>query len=223
MASHTEENYLKSLYVLGNYENAVNLKELSAMLNVRLPTANSMMKNLKKQGLVDFERYKPISLTDKGKKIAANVIRNHRLTEMFLVEKMGFGWEEVHDIAEQVEHINSRVFFERMDELLGHPKFDPHGSPIPDKSGHVSMEYKLRLSDCNAGEKVRLVALSNDSSEFLKFLDKNDLNLGTDIEIKSLELFDNSMVVSYKNYNLQMFSKVVCDYLLVQKLSEKLE
>ncbi len=220
MASQTEENYLKSLFILANSSNVVNIKELSNSLNVKLPTTTSMMKNLRKQGLVNYEKYKPISLTESGRKIAANVIRNHRLTEMFLVEKMGFGWEEVHEIAEQVEHINSSVFFERMDELLGHPKFDPHGSPIPDKSGNVSEEIKLRLTDCKQGDKVKLVALANDSSEFLKFLDKTELSLGTEMEIKSIERFDNSMIVSYKNFDAQMFSKTVSDSLLVQKLDE---
>ena len=218
MASQTEENYLKSLYVLANSANTVNATELSSLLSVRLPTVNSMIKNLKKQGLVNYEKYKPISLTANGRKIATQVIRKHRLTEMFLVNKMGFGWEEVHDIAEQVEHINSVDFFERMDKLLGFPKFDPHGSPIPDKNGDISFQFKLRLCDCKPGEKVKLAALSHDSSDFLKFLDKHELNLGTEIEIISLEIFDNSMVVQYKNFSSKTFSHVVCERLLVEPL-----
>ncbi len=218
MASQTEENYLKSLFVLTNSANSVNLKELSDLLNVSLPTVNSMVRNLRKQSLVNYEKYKPISLTETGKKVAAQVIRKHRLTEMFLVNNMGFGWEQVHDIAEQVEHINSFEFFERMDELLKFPKFDPHGSPIPDKNGIIPDEFSVRLSDCNPGDKVRLAALSHDTSEFLKFLDKNRLSLGTEIEIKSVEPFDNSMIVSYKNYSSKMFSQVVCDRLLVEYL-----
>lgn len=216
MASQTEENYLKSLYVLASTADKVNITELSHLLNVRLPTVNSMIKNLRKQGLVHYEKYKPISLTGNGKKIAAQVIRKHRLTEMFLVNKMGFGWDEVHDIAEQVEHINSAPFFERMDELLGFPKFDPHGSPIPDKNGNISEEYKIRLCDCNPGDKLKLVALSHDSSEFLKFLDKHKLNLGTEIEIISFEPFDNSVIVRYKNLSPKTFSQLVCERLLVE-------
>ncbi len=216
MASQTEENYLKSLFVLANTANEVNVTELSSLLSVRLPTVNSMVKNLKNQGLVNYEKYKPISLTKSGKKIAAQVIRKHRLTEMFLVNKMGFGWDEVHDIAEQIEHINSVSFFERMDEMLGFPKFDPHGSPIPDKNGNISEEHKIRLSDCKSGDKVKLAALSHDSSEFLKFLDKHELSLGTEIEIISFEPFDNSMVVRYKNFSSKTFSQVVCERLLVE-------
>jgi len=216
MASQTEENYLKSLFVLATSAEKVTITELSSMLSVRLPTVNSMMKNLRKQGLVNYEKYKPISLTASGKKMAAEVIRKHRLTEMFLVDKMGFGWDEVHAIAEQVEHIDSAPFFERMDELLGFPKFDPHGSPIPDKNGIIAEEYKLRLSDCKPGDKLKVAALSHDSSDFLKFLDKHELNLGTEIEILSFEPFDNSMVVRYKNFSSKMFSQVVCERLLVE-------
>ncbi|MDR3653554.1 MAG: metal-dependent transcriptional regulator [Paludibacter sp.] len=138
MASTAEENYLKALYSLSNLKEEVNVSALSNLLKVSLPTVNSMVKNLKNQGLVNYEKYKPLSLTEKGKKQAALVTRKHRLTEMFLVNKMGFGLDVVHEIAEQVEHINSSVFFERMDELLDFPKIDPHGSPIPDKNGFIA-------------------------------------------------------------------------------------
>lgn len=218
MASQTEENYLKSLLMLTGSTKGVNASELSTLLKVSLPTVNSMVKNLKKQGLVNYEKYKPVSLTRKGKKEAALVLRKHRLTEMYLVEKMGFGWEEVHDIAEQVEHIDSPAFFNRMDEQLGFPKFDPHGSPIPDKNGKISHEFKLRLSDCKPGDRIRLAALSHDSLEFLKFLDNHKLKLGTVFEVKSVEPFDHSMIVSYNAHPSVMFSQAVCNRLLVEKL-----
>ena len=156
MTSQTEENYLKSLFTLSDKKGEVSISELSSLLSVSLPTVNSMVKNLKKQGLVNYEKYKPISLTEKGLNEAAFVIRKHRLTEMYLVNKMGFGWEEVHEIAEQLEHIHSIIFFNRMDELLGYPKFDPHGSPIPDKNGKFSYKKFIKLSDCKEGETIRL-------------------------------------------------------------------
>jgi DtxR family Mn-dependent transcriptional regulator len=115
MASPTEENYLKALFNLANEQGEINATDLSSILQVSTPTVNSMVRNLCKQGLVNYEKYKPISLTAKGKREAALVIRKHRLTEMYLVEKMGFGWEMVHEIAEQIEHIKSPVFFDRMD------------------------------------------------------------------------------------------------------------
>ena len=218
MASQTEENYLKALFSLTHEKEEVNISELSSLLGVSLPTVNSMVKNLKKQGLVNYEKYKPLSLTANGKKEAALVLRKHRLTEMYLVKKMGFGWEEVHEIAEQVEHINSSVFFERMEKLLGFPMIDPHGSPIPDKSGKIVQKPYKHLSTCKKGEMVRLTALSHDSSEFLKFLNKHELGLGTVLEIISVEAYDNSIAVGYTGHPSEMFSQIVCDRLLVERV-----
>jgi DtxR family Mn-dependent transcriptional regulator len=138
MASQTEENYLKALFNFCNTEGEVQLSQLSELLKVSKPTANSMVKNLQKKGLVNYERYRPLSLTEKGKKVAALVVRKHRLTEMYLYENMGFTAEEVHEIAEQMEHINAPKLFDKMDELLGFPNFDPHGSPIRDSFGEIS-------------------------------------------------------------------------------------
>lgn len=218
MASKTEENYLKSLLLLANEKGRVNVSELARLLKVSLPTVSSMAKKLRKQGLMKYERYKPVSLTEKGKKEASLVVRKHRLAEMFLVEKMGFGWEEVHEIAEQMEHIESPGFFERMDELMGFPKADPHGSPIPDKNGKIAKESYRRLSGCGPGETVRLVALSDDSSDFLKLLNNRGLYLGIEIGIRSLETYDKSMTVSYKNHTSESLSAVICDHLLVESL-----
>ncbi len=218
MSSPTEENYLKSLYSLADVNGEVSISELSSLLNVSLPTVNSMVKNLKKQGLVNYEKYKPISLTDKGKKEASFVLRKHRLTEMYLVNKMGFGWEEVHEIAEQLEHIQSLNFFTRMDELLGFPKIDPHGSPIPDKNGKITSISCIKLSDCKIGETVKLIALAHSSTDFLKFLNNRELSLGTILEIKSIEYFDSSMTICYNNHSSEVFSQIVCDSLLVEYL-----
>lgn len=220
MASQTEENYLKALFSLTNEKETVNISELGSKLKVSLPTVNSMVNKLKDQNLVNYEKYKPLSLTEKGEKLAVSIVRKHRLTEMYLVNKMGFGWEEVHEIAEQIEHISSDVLFERMDELLDFPKIDPHGSPIPDKNGEITWESHEKLSDCKPGEFVQLTALSNDASDFLNFLNNHELHLGVKIEIKSTEPFDNSMVISYLNHPSQTFSKVVCDSLLVERLNQ---
>ena len=133
--SLTEENYLKALFVLSNETDEVTVNELSKRLGIKMPTVTSMMKKLAEKKLVNYQSYKPLRFTEKGKKEAGIIIRKHRLTEMFLVEVMGFCWEEVHEIAEQVEHVQSSDFFEKMDKMLGYPKIDPHGSPIPDKTG----------------------------------------------------------------------------------------
>jgi DtxR family Mn-dependent transcriptional regulator len=174
------------------------------------------MKKLADKALVFYKSYKPLRLTAKGKKAAGMIIRKHRLTEMFLVEKMGFGWESVHEIAEQVEHIQSTIFFEKMDELLGYPKIDPHGSPIPDRNGRMSLKPYHKLSDCKVGETVRLSAVIHSSSDFLKFLNSRDLKLGLKLKIKSKEAFDNSMIVSYGKRNAETLSHTVCERLLVE-------
>ena len=218
MASQTEENYLKALFTLSGDKGEISLSDLSDMLNVSTPTANSMIKKLHQKGLVNYEKYKPISLTAKGKKEASHVIRKHRLTEMYLVEKMGFGWEKVHEIAEQVEHINSPGLFDRMDELLGYPKIDPHGSPIPDKNGRIEWKSYQPLGDCKKGDTLRLAALTHSSDNFLKFLNSKDLSLGLTLHIDAIEPFDGSMTVTYHKDRTEILSAVVCEKLLVEKV-----
>ncbi len=217
MNSLTEENYLKALFNIANETGEVNVAELSKRLEIKMPTVTSMMKKLSKKKLVHYESYKPLQLTDKGKKEAGLIIRKHRLTEMFLVDKMKLGWEDVHDIAEQIEHIQSPVFFEKMDELLGYPKVDPHGSPIPDKNGKVVWKEYNKLSDCKVGETVKLAAVINTSSGFLKFLNTREMRLGLKIKIKSIEEFDKSITVSYGKHQAEALSNIVCERLLVEK------
>ncbi|MDR7128190.1 DtxR family Mn-dependent transcriptional regulator [Algoriphagus sp. 4150] len=216
MASQTEENYLKSLFNLANDKNEINISELANQMQVSMPTVNSMVKTLQKNGWVIYEKYKPVSLTPKGKKEAALIIRKHRLTEMFLVNKMGFGWEEVHEIAEQVEHIHAPKFFERMDEMMGFPTIDPHGSPIPDKQGRIQEINYLSLSECKAGQVVKLAGLTNSSTEFLEFLNGRNLSLGAELTIRSKEVYDHSIVVSYLNHPGETLSEKVCEKLLVK-------
>jgi len=217
MNSLTEENYLKALFNLSSESGEVNVNDLSRRLGIKMPTVTSMMKKLAEKKLVYYESYKPLRLTEKGKREAGIVIRKHRLTEMFLVEKMGFGWENVHEIAEQVEHIHAPEFFEKMDELLGYPKVDPHGSPIPDKTGKMVWKEYSKLSSCVAGDTVKLEAVINTSTEFLKFLNSRGLHLGIKIKVKSIEPFDKTMVVTYSGRPAESLSHVVCERLLVEK------
>jgi len=217
MNSLTEENYLKALFNIANKDGDVNVIDLSKSLDIKMPTVTSMMKKLSQKKLVHYESYKPLRLTEKGKKEAGLIIRKHRLTEMFLVDKMKIGWEDVHDIAEQIEHIQSSVFFEKMDELLDFPKMDPHGSPIPDRNGKMVWKDYNKLSDCKAGETVKLAAVINTSSEFLKFLNARGMRLGLKIKIKSIEPFDNSMVIIYGKGITETLSNVACERLLVEK------
>lgn len=218
MHSYTEENYLKALFNLSADNGEVSANELSKTLGIKMPTVNSMMKKLAEKKLVHHESYKPLRLTEKGKKEAGLIIRKHRLTEMFLVQKMGFGWDEVHEIAEQIEHLHSPNFFEKMDSLLGYPKIDPHGSPIPDKTGRMEWLKYEKLSNCKPGETVRLAAVIHTTDDFLKFLNLRELSLGLNLKIKRVEKFDGSMTVDHKNKTDDALSHVVCERLLVEKL-----
>jgi DtxR family Mn-dependent transcriptional regulator len=215
MISQTEENYLKSLFHLSGETGEVNVISLSRCLKIKMPTVTSMMKKLAEKGLVHYESYKPLRLTENGRKQAGLIIRKHRLTEMFLVEKMGFGWENVHDIAEQIEHISAPEFFEKMDELLGYPKLDPHGEPIPDMNGQVQPLKYNTLIDCRAGETIRVAAVINTSAEFLIFLNSREIHLGLEMKVLAVEPFDNSMTVSYGLRKSESLSHTICERLLV--------
>jgi DtxR family transcriptional regulator, Mn-dependent transcriptional regulator len=218
MNTLAEENYLKAIFNLGITKGEVSVQELSKELQIKMPSVNSMIKKLFEKKLVHYKSYKPLRLTEKGKKEAGLIIRKHRLTEMYLVEKMGVGWEQVHEIAEQVEHIQSPLFFEKMDELLGFPTVDPHGSPIPDKEGKIQwLQYK-KLSDTNINDTVKLVAVTNSSEEFLKYLNGKKLHLGLIVKIIGIEPFDGTMKVSYGKKDIEILSKLVSEKLLTEKL-----
>ncbi len=218
MASPTEENYLKALFNLANSQGEITLSELASRLEVSLPTANSMVKSLQKSNWLNYEKYKPLTLTPEGRRLAASIIRKHRLTEMFLVDVMKFGWEEVHEVAEQIEHIHAPKFFDRMDEMLGYPVSDPHGSPIPDIEGKLEQQSYVPLSSVLPGQKVQLLALSNSSAEFLEFLNSRGLSLGLTLTVISTERFDQSMVIGYLEHPSESLSGIVCERLLVRGL-----
>ena len=215
MPSITKENYLKALFFLHQKNKDIAISDLSKSLDLSTPTANNMVKKLQESGWVNYEKYKPIQLTSKGKKAAALVIRKHRLTEIFLSDIMGFGWEEVHDIAEEMEHIKSEKLFDKMDEILGYPTMDPHRSPIPSKTGEVKQPAYKKLSECKKNSKVKLSSLADSSAELLLFLNSKKIKLGTELIILGIEPFDNSYTVAYDKVNSLMLSTAVCERLLV--------
>lgn len=217
MISFTEENYLKAAYTLAEKSGEVSVNELSKMLNIKMPTVNSMVKKLSEKGYLIYQSYKPVQLTEMGEKTALIIIRKHRLTEMFLVEKMGFGWEEVHEVAEQIEHIKSPKFFAKMDELLDYPTVDPHGSPIPDASGKIRWKTYETLDKFNPGDKLKLVAVNNSNDDFLRYLNSKSITLDIQIEVISREEFDQNMTVHF-NGKTEVLSPKVTEKLLVEKL-----
>jgi len=218
MATEVKENYLKALYYLHLKNEDISLTELGQNLDLSKPTVNSMVKKMGQNGWVEYEKYKPIRLTMEGKKRAALVIRKHRLSEMFLSQIMGFGWEEVHDIAEELEHLKTENLFDRMDELLGFPNVDPHGSPIPNKDGEIKFRNLITLANCVVGSIVTLKALRNSSTDFLLFLNKKEIQLGTEITIVQIESFDRNMTIKYGNHLEQVVSYSVTNKLLVEEV-----
>lgn len=210
----TEENYLKAFFYLASDENTVTVNEISKFLNVKMPTVNNMMKKFSEKGWVIYESYKPLKITEQGKKEAALVVRKHRLTEMFLVQKMNFGWENVHEIAEQLEHIHSKEFFDKMDELLDFPKIDPHGEPIPDKDGNIISQNLKKLSQCQTNDIVIFSSVTTSDEDFLTYLNEKKLVLGATISILKVEKFDQSMTIKIGK-RTEILSNVVCEKLLV--------
>ncbi len=218
MNTSAEENYLKALFNLSNKKGEVSVQELSKELQIKMPSVNSMIKKLAEKKLVLYESYKPLRLSSKGKKIAGLIIRKHRLTEMYLVQKMGFGWEQVHQIAEQIEHLQSPLFFDKIDELLGYPSLDPHGSPIPDKQGKIQWLQYSKLGEAKQGECLKLAAVTNSSEDFLKFLNSKNLHLGLLVKVLSVETFDGSVQISYGKEKSVSLSKMIAGKLLTEKI-----
>ncbi len=218
MNSLTEENYLKALFHLCGEGGFASVQDLSKELGIKMPTVTSMMKKLHVKGLVHYESYRPLSLTDTGRKAAALIIRKHRLAEMFLVEQMGFGWEEVHDVAEQLEHVRAPKFFARMDEMLGFPKQDPHGSPIPNAEGNMIHPAYEKLSACPVQSRWKLAAVLHTGESFLTYLNKHQLFLGTVLFIREKENFDGSMTIEYANNTLTLSAAVVGQLLVCSPL-----
>ena len=218
MQTQTNENYLKAIYFLSQENIDVSITELSKKMEVSKPTVNNMVKKMQEKGWLYYEKYKPIKLTVKGKRLGALIVRRHRLTEMFLSQIMGFGWEEVHDIAEEIEHISSTLFFDRMDEILGFPTLDPHGSPIPDKKGKVVAVNYLNLAHIKEGQKVKLCGLENSSKDLLLYLNKKKIKLGSVLSVLHIEKFDNSFEVMLENNATILLTFDVCMSLLVEEM-----
>ena len=215
MGSLTEENYIKSIYSLSGETGEVSFTDLARKLEVKLPTVNSMVKKLAVKKMIVYAPYKGVKLTEKGKKEALSIIRKHRLAELFLVKVMGLGWEEVHDIAEQLEHVNSPRFYDRMDELLNFPKADPHGEPIPDTDGKLPAKKRVALSEVAEGKTVKIIAVSVDEKPFLDLLNIKRIHIGDTITIQKREPFDGSLAILKSGHEI-ILSQQVTERLFVE-------
>lgn len=196
--SFTEENYLKSLIHLTVFspdKREVGTNELAANLSVKPATVNDMLKKLKEKDLVNYKKYGKISLTEKGRLLGMNVIRKHRLWETFLVEKLSFSWDEVHEVAEQLEHIQSSKLVDSLDALLEYPKYDPHGDPIPNAKGEIELTLRRTLDEMSVMSSSKVVAVKDNSSEFLQYVNKLNLKIGDEIHLISKETYDDLLTV----------------------------
>ncbi len=212
---HSEENYLKTLYKLENtLIKKVNNTALSRALELNPATVLEMIRKLSKLKMVEMLPDKTIRLTDKGRKKALQVIRRHRIWEVFLVNKLNYKWNEVHDLAEQLEHIESDDLVKRLEGFLGFPAVDPHGDPIPDEGGRIKKIKTQPLSAAPIKKKLSVISLANSSVEFLNYLDKVGLSIGDAIEITDIEPYDNSVSLKHKKNNITV-SKEAADNLLV--------
>lgn len=190
--SSSEENYLKSIFKIGsdNGTDEVGTNELATYLTIKPASVNEMLKKLKERGLVNYEKYSKIRLTDEGIKNAVYVLRKHRLWETFLYEKLEFCWDEIHEIAEELEHINSKKLIDRLDKFLKYPDFDPHGDPIPNDKGVFKKQSKKTLSEVGVGKSCKMVAVKDNSSSFLQYIVSLGLGINNKIKVVSREDFD---------------------------------
>ena len=208
MLSYSEENHLKAIFHLSvNNESGVNTNSIASKINSKAPSVTEMLKKLSEKDLVVYKKYQGVLLTDFGRKTALSVIRKHRLWEVFLVEKLNFKWDEVHDIAEQLEHIKSEKLTNELDKFLDYPTKDPHGDPIPNPAGFIKYTAKLVLSDLLIGETGKFVGVKDSSSTFLKYLDKREISLGSNIKVIHKEEFDESIHIGLVETNLSISVK----------------
>ena len=217
MFTFSEENYLKAIYHLEiDVDKGVSTNAIAEKLETKASSVTDMVKKLSEKELIIYKKYQGVTLTDFGKKTAANIVRKHRLWEVFLVEKLNFSWDEVHDVAEQLEHIKSPKLIQQLDSFLGFPTHDPHGDPIPDKEGNLKIIEKSLLSTLLKNESGICIGVNDSSSEFLQFLDKKGITLGKLITVLEKEDFDDSLLIKIAQQKFSI-SKKIASNLYIQK------
>ncbi|TDG35042.1 metal-dependent transcriptional regulator [Pedobacter changchengzhani] len=219
MQSFTEENYLKIIYHLSDKTATVQTNAIAEQIQTKPASVTDMLKKLSEKGLVDYVKYQGASLTAKGRDAAIKVVRKHRLWEVFLVDKLNFKWDEVHEVAEQLEHIKSAALVERLDSFLGFPKIDPHGDPIPDKNGKFEDATFTKLIELSVNDFGTITGVSEHSSPYLKHLEKIGLTLGKQIKVVAITEFDGSLEIIYNDTTVNV-SREVAKHILITKLHE---
>jgi DtxR family Mn-dependent transcriptional regulator len=216
MASFTVENYLKAIYALSQKQGGgVSTNAIAEALGTKPASVTDMLKKLSSAKLADHKKYQGTTLTSKGKAMAVNIIRKHRLWEVFLVEKLDFKWDEVHDLAEELEHIDSDELINRLEGFLDHPKYDPHGDPIPDKRGVIQRRQQVALTELRTAESGQVTGVKDSSKAFLQFLDSHGIALGHTLTIEEIFPYDNSRTVLHDGKRMTL-SQQVCKNLFIQ-------
>jgi DtxR family Mn-dependent transcriptional regulator len=205
----SEENYIKVIYHLSLVSpKGVNTNAIAGMLETKASSVTDMLKKLSDKELVAYQKYQGVTLTENGFLSAKMIVRKHRLWEVFLVEKLGFAWDEVHEIAEELEHIKSEALIDKLDEFLEFPDFDPHGDPIPNRNGVIKKITKLLLSEADLNKEYQCVGVKDSSSEFLKYLDKQKIALGSLLIVKEKESFDDTLTVEINSKEFTLSNKI---------------
>lgn len=207
--SFTEENYLKHIYKLSKKsDKGVSTNALAERLDTKASSVTDMLQKLAAKKLVNYQKYQGVTLTKKGQKIAVNIIRKHRLWEVFLQDHLGFGWDEVHLVAEELEHINSDILIERLDRFLGYPKYDPHGGPIPDSEGNFPVPARVKLDELEVGKQSKVMGITEHSESFIAYMKKIGLDLGVEFKLTERHDFDRSVEIELGGKAVQLSSEV---------------
>ena len=214
MNTLAEENYLKSIYHLSYNSINVSTNQIAALLKTKAASVTDMLKRLADKELINYTPYQGVNLTPAGENVAIHIIRKHRLWEYFLVEKLHFKWDEVHDMAEEMEHISSKELIDRLDKFMGYPKHDPHGDPIPDSDGHFNAHELKRVSEFDVNQTGVISGVRDHSTAFLQYLEKQRLTIGKRIKVAEIIEYDCSMIVEIENKKITI-SREVADNLLI--------
>ena len=217
MRSRSEEDYLKAIYSLWKNDEPISTTDIANYLNMKASSVTDMLQKLSDKGWINYKKYKGANLTDEGKKIALSIIRKHRLWETFLVSNLHFKWDEVHEIAEQLEHIDSAELINRLDNYLGNPMYDPHGDPIPNKEGKIPKSFSIPLIELPVNKIGKVVGVSSDTPSFLQYLDKINIQLGSTIKVKDKIEFDQSLEIIINDKNYQISATVAKNILINTK------
>lgn len=211
-----EESYLKAIYHISDGgKRSVSTNDISFQMKTKPASVSDMLRRLGEKEVIEYRKYYGVNITEEGKKLALQTIRKHRLWEVFLVEKLRFSWDEVHEVADELEHIKSKLLIQRLDEYLGFPKFDPHGDPIPDEYGDVRSRPRLALSELDINATGQLVAVKDSSAAFLRYLDKVGAYIGARIKVLDKVEFDGSVEILVDNKKTIFMSKDVAGNVLV--------